>query len=304
MPELPEVETVRRQLARSLRGKRILAVAVRSGKMVHVGVAPIPARKLADPARTLRFKKGLAGRSITGLRRRAKYLVIDLSGGAAIMVHLRMSGQLIYRTAKQRLQPLRLSLAATALPQLLPGKHTHVVLEFVDSSALFYNDTRQFGHLRFVSSAAEHDAVFLQAGLGPEPLDLGFAEFNEIIAARPNRAIKSLLLDQQAIAGIGNIYADEALFAAKIKPLRRAGSLSQQERKALLAAIIKILQRAIASGGSSMEYFLKTNGSAGSFAHEHNVYGKAGEHCPRCPGILQSVKIGSRTSVFCPLCQK
>jgi formamidopyrimidine-DNA glycosylase len=144
----------------------------------------------------------------------------------------------------------------------------------------------------------------VRENLGPEPLEISEKDFMAILQVNPRRAIKALLLDQEIIAGVGNIYADESLFAAKINPARPAGKIKQTEAKALHSNLQRILKEAIKRGGSSLEYFLKTNGSAGSFSHEHQVYGKSGELCPRCGSKLQSKVVSGRTSTYCPRCQK
>ena len=303
MPELPEVETVKRQLQKSLIGKKIKEVRIIMDKMVKVGAGKISNIKIGSKAQSRIFAQKLKAKIILSLDRRAKYLIIKLSGDYYLMIHLRMSGQLIYLKKEQQKNPLALSLAKSALKQTLPSKHTHVIFSFSNGDKLFYNDTRQFGHIRLVNQK-EFDAVMTEQGLGPEPLTLKLKDFEKIIAAHSSKRAKDFLLNQNIIAGIGNIYADEALFISKINPKRKIGSLKIQQQKALLEAIQKVLNRAIKLGGSSIEYYLMTNGSAGKFANEHLVYAKAGEKCPRCGTILKSAKIGSRTSTFCPNCQK
>ncbi len=303
MPELPEVETIKRQLQKSLINKKIKEVFVYTDKMIKVGVGKISNIKKGSAKQSEQFSKALKGKQVLGLERRAKFLIIRLSGGYSLMIHLRMSGQLIYIEKKDLKNSLKLSLARTAIAQTLPTKHSHIEFVFSNGDKLFYNDTRQFGHLRLVSQAEMQEVLRLQ-DLGPEPLKLKLKRFQEIILKYGNRRAKDFLLDQRVIAGIGNIYADESLFISKIHPLRKVSSLTQQEVKKLLEAIQKVLSKAIKMGGSSIEYFLMVNGSAGKFSNEHLVYGKAGKKCPVCGRILLSQKIGSRTSVFCSFCQK
>ncbi len=302
MPELPEVETVKRNLARQLSGKKIANVSVVTDKMIVVGSAKIPALKKGNPKHSVEFKDALQGRTFISFERRAKYLIIYLDTGAALLIHLRMSGQLIVIPKSRLTKPLILSKAKTARKELLPTKHTHAIFTFNDGTKLFYNDVRQFGHIRYVTAADVQTVIDAQK-LGPEPLEMKLDVFKNILAHYGKRAIKAVLLDQQAIAGIGNIYADESLFAAQVNPSRPAARLDATEVAILYHELQRILRQAIKCGGSSLEYFLKTNGSGGSFAHEHQVYGKAGEHCPRCGEILVSKVVAGRTSTYCPTCQ-
>lgn len=272
-------------------------------KMVKVGPGRISSKKTGTKSLSQIFAWSLKDKRIVGLDRRAKYLIIKLSNDLNLMIHLRMSGQLIFIEKEQLKNPLALSLAKTAIKQTLPSKHTHVEFVFAGGDRLFYNDTRQFGHARLVNTA-EMERVIAEHKLGPEPLDLKLEDFEKIIQRHSNKRAKDFLLNQEVIAGIGNIYADESLFMSKIHPLTKVGSLKKEQQKLLFASIQKVLNKAIKMGGSSIEYFLMTNGSSGKFANEHLVYGKEGEPCPNCGRPLKSQKIGSRTSVFCPHCQK
>jgi formamidopyrimidine-DNA glycosylase len=304
MPELPEVETIKRNLQRSLLGKTISGVLVLTHKMVFVGIGKISALKKGSAARSKKFANTLSSQKIKSFSRRGKFLIIQFHGGSWLLVHLRMSGQLIFIPKSRLAQPLLLSVAKSALPELLPTKHTHAVFSFSDGGKLFYNDVRQFGHLRLVTNEKEFSELMARQNLGPEPLEISAKDFFATLQANPKRAIKALLLDQSVIAGVGNIYADESLFAAKINPSRPAGKIKFAEAKNLLAALRRILKEAIKRGGSSLEYFLKTNGSAGSFSHEHQVYGKSGELCPCCGAKFESKTVAGRTSTYCPRCQK
>jgi formamidopyrimidine-DNA glycosylase len=304
MPELPEVETIRRNLQKSLRGKRISKVLVITDKMVILGNAKIPVLKKGDKKRSIKFAAALTGRKIISLNRRGKFLIIEFDDHSRLLVHLRMSGQMIFIPASRLNRPITLSLAKSALPVLLPTKHTHAIFSFNNGAKLFYNDVRQFGHMRLVENEKDFEALLLRENLGPEPLEISEKDFVAILQSNPKRAIKALLLDQEVIVGVGNIYADESLFAAKINPARPAGKINSAEAKALYSNLQRILKEAIKRGGSSLEYFLKTNGSAGSFSQEHQAYGKSGELCPRCASKLQSKVVAGRTSTYCPRCQK
>jgi formamidopyrimidine-DNA glycosylase len=303
MPELPEVETVKRQLQKSLKNKKIKEVFVYLDKMIKVGPGQISSLKIGSKKASTDFAVQLKNKIVLELDRRAKYLIIKLSGGLNLVIHLRMSGQLIFIPKKDLNNPLALSLAKTAIKQTLPSKHTHIEFIFSDGDKLFYNDTRQFGHLRLVTDA-EIKKVFEDQNLGPEPLTLKLPEFKEIIKRHSNKRAKDFLLNQEVIAGIGNIYADESLFISKISPLKKIGKLNSEQQQKLLGSIQNVLSKAIKLGGSSIEYFLMTNGGSGSFSEEHLVYGKSGEDCPVCGNKLKSQKIGSRTTVFCARCQR
>lgn len=303
MPELPEVETIKRQLQKSIVGKKIASVLVYLDKMVKVGPGKISSIKTGSKKQSGQFAEILQGEKILDISRRAKYLIIHLSNKKYLLIHLRMSGQMIFLPKKVAKNPLTLSLARAAVPQVLPSKHTHIEITFNNNDKLFYNDTRQFGHLRVVSEK-EFGEVMQAQNLGPEPLTLKQEEFANILQRRKTKRIKDLLLDQLAIAGIGNIYADEALFASGILPTRRAGKIKSAEGHLLLKNIQKVLQSAIKSGGSSLEYFLKINGDSGNFVSKHKVYGRAGEPCLTCGKPLSTAKVGSRTSVFCRFCQR
>lgn len=302
MPELPEVETVKRQLKNSLKGNVIRDVSIYNDKMIKVGAGKISNIKRGSKKDSLRFIKAVRGKKILDVKRRGKFLIIELSGGLNLMIHLRMSGQLIYLEAHSLGRPIFLSLAQTAVRQRLPTKHTHVEFSFKNGSRLFYNDTRQFGHIRLANEAQLRE-VFKGLGLGPEPLGLTLEDFKILLNSRPEKRIKDLLLDQKTIAGIGNIYADESLFMAGIMPARQARTLTAEEITRLHSAIQDVLRKAIKFGGSSLEYFLMTNGSAGKFSEQHLVYGKNKSPCPNCGEILSAKKIGSRTATFCLVCQ-
>jgi formamidopyrimidine-DNA glycosylase len=304
MPELPEVETIKRNLQKSLLGKTISGILVLTDKMVFIGAGKISALKKGNTARSKKFSSALARQKIKSFDRRGKFLITQFHSGSRLLVHLRMSGQLIFIPKKLLARPLLLSVAKSALSELLPTKHTHAVFSFSDGGKLFYNDVRQFGHLRLVADEKEFAKLMAVQNLGPEPLEISEKGFFAALQTNPKRAVKALLLDQSVIAGIGNIYADESLFAAKINPSRPAGKIKSAEVKNLWAALQRILKEAIKRGGSSLEYFLKTNGSAGSFSHEHQVYGKSGELCPRCGAQFKSKTVVGRTSTYCPHCQK
>ncbi len=270
MPELPEVETVVRGLRPLLLGQRIAQVEVRRGDLRW----PVPA-DLADR---------LAGARIIALGRRAKYGLISTDRGDTLVFHLGMSGRF-------RLDPDR----------LLP--HDHVVIS-ASGHRLAFHDPRRFGSLHLVAGRAA-SALPLLAGLGPEPLD---AAFDGAVLARAaagrTAPIKSLLLDQRVVAGIGNIYASEALFRAGIAPARAAGRIAGQRLARLADAVKAVLAEAIAAGGSSLRDHVAVSGELGTFQHQFRVYGREGEACPGCGGQIARFVLQSRATYACRRCQR
>lgn len=242
MPELPEVETIRRQLDKKIVGKK------------------------------------LNGKKIAAVRRRAKLLIIDFNDGSSLVFHLKLTGQLIFNAK--------------------PSKYTRKVFNFDDGSRLIFNDARKFGWWKMVKNTRE-----IEKNFGPEAIALGFQIFRDLLKKRPNAKIKPLLMDQKFIAGIGNIYSDEILFAAKVHPLRRVKTLRAQEIRLIHQNIQKILKEAIKYRGSSVQYYLDAFGQKGNFVKRHRVYQKEGEPCPRCGAKIKRIKLGGRSARFCPRCQ-
>jgi formamidopyrimidine-DNA glycosylase len=270
MPELPEVETVRRGLADTVVGRRITAVEVRE-------------RRLRRPL-AADFAPALAGRRIERVRRRAKYLLLDLDDGASWLVHLGMTGTLV------------------VLPAGEPHRtHTHVVARLDDGRTLRFHDPRRFG-LMVVGPAA---GLAELAALGPEPLEPGFsAAFLHGIARRQRRAVKSLLMDQQVVAGLGNIYVNEILFGAGVRPSRRTSRVTRADAERIVAETGRVLSEAITLRGSSISDYRDERGEPGAFQHTFRVYERAGEPCRRCDGVIRRRVIVGRSSFFCPKCQR
>lgn len=276
MPELPEVETVMRGIAPALAGQTLVKVAVNRAGLR----APFP-KALA---------KRLTGRRVLALSRRAKYILIALSGGETLVLHLGMSG--------------RLRLFAADAPTAEP--HDHVVL-YTAKTGLAFNDPRRFGLLDLVATEAV-GAYPPLAGLGPEPLSEAFdAAVLAGALAGKRTPIKTALLDQRVVAGLGNIYVCEALFRARVAPTRAAASLSGRETKALTAAVKAVLTAAIAAGGSSLSdaRYRRADGALGYFQTKLAVYDRQGEACPRktCAGRIERIVQAGRSSFFCPVCQ-
>jgi formamidopyrimidine-DNA glycosylase len=283
MPELPEVESLRRILARSARGRTIVAAKVTEARL---------RRPVARD-----FSAALAGRTIEGLARRAKYLIVRLSGGEAMVVHLGMSGTLTHRGPRDEVQ-------ADEGDGPIDPAHDHVEFTLDDTSRLVYNDPRRFGLMKLVASG-DLDAIEELRSLGPEPLGPGFnADYLARKAAGRRVAIKNLLMDQRVVAGIGNIYAAEILFRAGVRPTRRAGRLSRAEIGRIAAAAPRVLREAIGSRGTTFRSYRDSRGRPGNFSRRLRVYGRETEPCYTCSTPIRNVTVGQRASFFCPRCQR
>ncbi|MBI2356162.1 MAG: bifunctional DNA-formamidopyrimidine glycosylase/DNA-(apurinic or apyrimidinic site) lyase [Candidatus Doudnabacteria bacterium] len=305
MPELPEVETIVRELRPKLRNKKIKDIRVLLPKMVALGPATLPNLRNTSGLVAVKFAKTLKGLKVTNVKRRAKLIIIDLAGKYSILVHLKMTGQLIFLDKKHLNKQIRLLNIPTLKPSNLPAKSTHVIFDFTDGSRLFYNDFRRFGYLKLVTDQELPHVRELQE-YGPEPLDINFTtgKFMSIVNKRPKAKIKQFLMDPKNIAGIGNIYSDEILYYAKLRPNRRVNSLTTQEKKKLYLGIAKILGDAVVHYGSSVGDFVRPSGDWGTYGFLHKVYGRAGEKCKVCGSIIKSIKFNGRTGSFCPVCQK
>jgi formamidopyrimidine-DNA glycosylase len=266
MPELPEVETIKRELEKTVLGKKITEVCVH-----HPLVIRQPGLE--------KFKRGLTGASIKNILRKAKVLILELSNGKALVVHLKMTGQLIYPG---------------------DGKKSRVSFRLSEGKNLDFNDQRLFGELRLMDDW--HVFKFIQ-GLGPEPFDLTVEKFKDILTKKKTK-IKPLLMDQSFISGIGNLYAAEALFRAKIHPERSAQDLSDKEKGLLFRGIREVLREAIKYGGSSVDDYVQLSGKPGGYAPYHKVYGREGKLCLVCKTPIKRIALGGRGTYFCPRCQK
>lgn len=275
MPELPEVETIRRALKEKLVGRMIIDVQM---KLLRLLVSP------RDPEH---FRLLLRGKTIRDVLRRGKYLLFDLGDGY-ILSHLRMEGKydLVHADAP------------------LPN-HTHAVFVLDHGDWLIYRDVRQFGTMEWVSREALPEHPSLQA-LGPEPLDDAFTmeAWKARLERRKGQMIKAFLLDQTNIAGLGNIYTDEALHLARIHPKTPVGRISPQKRALLYEAIRDVLKRGIVAGGASVRTYRAPNEALGYFQIELRVYGRAGEACPRCGKPIERIVVAGRGTHICPACQK
>ncbi len=274
MPELPEVEVTRRRIAPLVLGRTIVGVDAS-------GVRPV---FLTRPER---LRPKLLGHRIDAVERLGKYLLLRLDDGGVLCVHLGMTGQLV--TAE-----------AFAGSRAAADRHVHLALRFAGGGpALFLRDPRQFGRV-FALRKGETSPRLER--LGPDALRIGEAEFFAGLRTR-RAAIKAVLLDQKLMAGVGNIYADEALFAASLRPTRRACRLSQEESDRLLGALKSLLRRAIAAGGTTVSDFVHPDGSEGMFGPRCRVYGREGRPCCRCGAPIRRQLVGQRSAHFCPHCQ-
>ena len=270
MPELPEVETTRRGLAPHVEGRRVAGVTLRRPDLRW----PIPPE----------VSNALPGQRVAAVRRRAKYLLLDTAAGSALL-HLGMSGSL-------RVLPADTPLRA----------HDHVDLALDSGRVLRFNDPRRFGCLLWQPPGETHE---LLAGLGPEPLSEAFDGDYLYRLSRGRRApVKTFLMDQAVVVGVGNIYAAEALFMAGISPLREAGKVSRERYRRLADAVKAILGYAIGRGGTTLRDFISPDGAPGYFEQELSVYGRDGEPCRACGRRLRLSTIGQRASVWCPTCQR
>jgi len=266
MPELPEVETIKRDLEKVILGKEITKVCVNNPMVIR------------EPSPSV-FKKSLEGLTIKNILRRGKLLVLELSNGKALTIHLKMTGQLVY-----------------------PGKvkNSRVAFHLADGCALDFNDQRLFGELRLISDWKK--LKFVQS-LGPEPFDLTSADFKDMLSKKKTK-IKPLLMDQGFIAGIGNLYASEILFRAKIDPQSPGQSLTDREKETLYREIKEVLSSAIKHGGSSVDDYVRVSGKPGDYVRFHQVYGREGKPCVACGAPVKKITQGGRGTYFCPKCQR
>ena len=279
MPELPEVETVRRGLETAIVGRVVADAEIRRSDLRW----PLPER----------MKQRIEGAQVNGIGRSGKYLLVRLSTSETLLAHLGMSGRISV------LPPSAASLAAK------PGQHDHVLLRMDDGTLIIYNDPRRFGAMDLFPTCAEASHKLLK-GIGPEPLDDGFTGiYLRRIFERKNSAVKSVLLDQSVVAGLGNIYVCEALWRARISPLKNARDLGRDEAAEIVGCVKEVLVEAINAGGSSLRDYRTAGGELGYFQHRFQVYGRGGEACrrPSCDGKIQCIRQSGRSTYFCKVCQ-
>lgn len=272
MPELPEVETVRRGLEKLILGKKISNIEIRYPKMIKTDLN--------------QFQKELPGQVIQSMGRRGKYLLFNLRDKVLIS-HLRMEGKYFY------------------YPDEIPErKHAHILVHFEDGTTLVYEDVRKFGTMELLAPELL-DSYFISKKLGPEPTDQDFdlGRF-KLALKKSKKPIKSHLLDQTLVAGLGNIYVDEVLWRAKVHPSRLSNSLTAQEARKAHDETIKVLGQAVEKGGSTIRSYTNAFGEDGTMQEFHQVYDKAGQACSRCGSTIEKIQLGGRGTYFCPKCQR
>jgi formamidopyrimidine-DNA glycosylase len=272
VPELPEVETVVSDLRPRLVGRNI--VSVRVGR-----------KKLRRPW-VRRWGTDIIGKRVVAVERRGKWIVISFAGDRHLLCHLGMTGQLVVESAGAPV-----------------GRHTHLMFA-LDNGAeeMRFHDIRRFGSAEFISSTRELEAHFRESKLGPEPFTVSAEQFRQRLAVT-RRCLKAVLLDQRMLAGVGNIYADESLYEAKLHPARLGQGLTAVEADRLRLAVQRVLRRAIARRGSSIRNYVDGNGGRGKYQDEFRVYGRTGEPCRRCRTPLKMTRLAGRSSHYCPRCQ-
>jgi len=287
MPELPEVETVRRGLSSLIIRKKIASTTNDNPK--------------SFPNTTVDVNTFLVGASVTDVRRRAKVLMIDLSTDYSLVIHLKMTGQLVYVSPNDRFGAGHPN---DSLVNALPDKSTRVSLQFDDGSTLFFNDQRKFGWVKLMPTLEIPNLPFMKK-VGPEPLELDFTaqQFKDRFTRRARTNIKAAILDQSVVAGVGNIYADEALWGAKIHPTRLVGSITDAEFALLYSELREVMNLSIEKGGSSNRNYVNAEGKRGSYMDFARVFRREGLPCPRCGTTIEKSRVAGRGTHTCPFCQ-
>lgn len=287
MPELPEVETVRRGLHELIIGRTVKTVE-------HDTPKGFP-NALAD------VKQFLIGASVTDVRRRAKVLLIDLSTEYTLVIHLKMTGQLVFRASGVAFGAGHPN---DSLIGQLPDRSTRVTFDFADGSHLYFNDQRKFGWVRLLPTIEVPNIDFMKK-VGPEPLEHDFTaeQFAERFIRRAKSPIKAALLDQTVVAGVGNIYADESLWGAKLHPLKKTGDVSKNEMHKLYSELRDVMNLAIEKGGSTDKNYVNAEGKKGSYMDFARVFRREGQECPRCGTTIIKFRAAGRGTHICPRCQ-
>jgi formamidopyrimidine-DNA glycosylase len=287
VPELPEVETVRRGLSELIIGKVVAGALNDTPK--------------SFPNTESDVRQFLVGSEVTAVRRRAKVLMIDLSGDYSLVIHLKMTGQLVFVSKDARFGAGHPN---DSLVNALPDKSTRVTIEFTDGSQLFFNDQRKFGWVKLMPSAEIPNLPFMQK-VGPEPLEEDFTvkQFAERLKRRGRTNIKAAILDQSVVAGVGNIYADESLWGAKIHPKRLVETITPAEYKKLYTELREVMNLSIEKGGSSNRNYVNAEGKRGSYMDFARVFRREGLPCPRCGTTIEKLRVAGRGTHICPYCQ-
>ncbi len=287
MPELPEVETVRRGLANLIIGKEVAAEHHDTEKSFPNTPADVTAY--------------LIGATITNVRRRAKVLMIDVSSGYTVLIHLKMTGQLVYVGDTR----FGAGHPNDSLVNELPDRSTRVTVQFTDGSTLFFNDQRKFGWMKLLPTI-EVPLIDFMKKVGPEPLADDFTPdaFRDRFTRRARTNIKAALLDQSVVAGVGNIYADESLWGAKIHPRRLVATITTEEFTLLFHELRDVMNLAVEKGGSSNHTYVNAEGKKGSYMDFARVFRREGLPCPRCGTTIEKIRVAGRGTHICPFCQQ
>ncbi len=288
MPELPEVETIRRGLKRLIIHKTIVSVDFDAPKSF-----PNPKEDV---------NRFLIGSRVEAIKRRGKALIITLDSNYAIVIHLKMTGQLVFDGNRQHFGAGHPN---DSLIAKLPDKSTRVTIMFQDGSKLFFNDQRKFGWMKLMPKTLVDEMDFFKK-LGPEPLEADFTwqKLKTRLARRKKTSIKAALLDQTVVAGIGNIYADESLWGAKLNPAKPVGTLTDKNYRDLFLSIREILKLSLDKGGSTDRNYVDAEGKKGSYLEFARVFRREGQLCPRCQSEIQKTRVAGRGTHYCPRCQK
>lgn len=293
MPELPEVETVRRDLETVLISIPIVTLEVFNVKTIK----PLSVKEL---------EKKLFGQQIKAIKRIGKLLIFELDNSTEVLlVHLKMTGQLIYSAPTKKGETKKLLAGGHSLTEPiteLPNKHTRLVVTFKNGAQLFFNDLRLFGYWKFVLPA---ELEIIKSNYGIEPLTDNFTWPNfKVALGKRTTNIKAVLLNQTIISGMGNIYVDEALWQAKINPARRVNSLSETELKKLFKACHEVIAKGVEYRGTTFNHFVDGHGQKGGFLQFLQVYGRGGEPCAHCGALIKKIRLAGRGTHFCPQCQE
>ena len=290
MPELPEVEVIRSGLSELIAKKTIEKVNVLNDKSFQASTSSIDVF--------------VNNSTILSVKRRAKILLIELSSGYSLVIHLKMTGQLLFRDNQNKSKNFAGGHPSDSFLSVLPDNHTRVELIFTDSTTLFFNDMRKFGWIKLLPTTELKEEKFI-AKLGPEPL-IGnpSPEYLKRMSRHPKSLVKAALLNQEIVAGIGNIYADEALWGAMIHPKTRVENLSKKQLENILNAAIEVMSFSINKGGSTDRNYLNAKGEKGSYLTFANVFRKEGKPCPRCGHVIEKIRVAGRGTHICSNCQQ
>lgn len=283
MPELPEVETIRHDLQQKIINQKIIRVSVRKNNMVIGSITE--------------FKKELMGNKIKKVGRVGKLIILTISNNQFLLIHLRMTGQLIWQDKNNILA------GGHGWPKVdqLPNKYSHIIIEFQDGAKLFFNDQRQFGYMKIVNKN-DKDKIINRFGIEPLQLNFTWHNFQQLIKNR-SVAIKTILLNQQLVAGIGNIYADEICFAAGIRPTRKVNKLTTKELKRIFKQTEIIIKKAIQKRGTTFNDYVDAEGRRGNYLKYLQVYGRTNKPCKKCQTQIKKIRLNGRGTHYCPHCQ-